>query len=637
MSDEKNVGWYFPPNFGGQEEGFEHQGINHFKVAPCGKLAREIIQNSYDARVDKEDNKVQVKFELLSLSKNRIPNLEDLEKRIDASAKYFSDNQRLQKFKEAAQKTLSQEYIDVLKISDYNTKGLIGIDRKNKSSWYGLIKSSGNSTNKTETSGGSYGAGKYAAFVFSQFRTILYGTYVKDEGYAFEGKSILCSHMLDGELKSNIGFWGIVEGNECKPIRNIEDIDEVYRRTETGTDLYIVGAKLDKDNWVNDILYSVIENFWKLIIEDKLEVIIKQGESKLEINQKNIRGLAQIGKERKVRIDDREFHAYKFIELYDDMDAKVVYGSICEENDVELKIAKMLNYPEKRILKMRDSGMKIEMLSPRKRPVNFIAILMATGEVLNKQLRESEPQTHDTWNADNIEDIYDRKKVKKTIAKLNDWINEQINLLESIDDDKQFDVEGLDFLSITDFDEPSIQDFQVPFEVVENEDRPEEEIIIPRKKSKKAAFNPNVEDGMTTAGIGEGEIEIPSPNPSPSQDQKPNPNPNPNPNSGTGKAYREIPMIDIKTPYDDRQKRYKVIIKSKETVEKCSITFQRLTDSGELERIKLESALQNDEVLTTNVNTIQGVRLNANEDNVIWINLDNKRKCVMEVKVYVQE
>ena len=111
---KEKTAWYFPTNLGGQEEGFENQGINQFMMSPCGKLAREIIQNSYDARLKKENNKVQVKFELLNLPKNKIPDLENVEKRIEASAEYFPDNARLKKFKDASKNVFNNDIISVL-------------------------------------------------------------------------------------------------------------------------------------------------------------------------------------------------------------------------------------------------------------------------------------------------------------------------------------------------------------------------------------------------------------------------------------------------------------------------------------------------------------------------------------------
>lgn len=83
---EENRGWYFPDNRGGQDEGFENQGINQFKMSPYGKLAREIIQNSYDAKIKDRDRKVIVEFKLVKMAKNRIPNLECIKESINASA-----------------------------------------------------------------------------------------------------------------------------------------------------------------------------------------------------------------------------------------------------------------------------------------------------------------------------------------------------------------------------------------------------------------------------------------------------------------------------------------------------------------------------------------------------------------------
>ena len=75
---EEKRGWYFPNNNGGEAEGFENQGINQFKMSPYGKLAREIIQNSYDAKIKGENKKVRVEFKLAKLTKDRIPNIMDI-------------------------------------------------------------------------------------------------------------------------------------------------------------------------------------------------------------------------------------------------------------------------------------------------------------------------------------------------------------------------------------------------------------------------------------------------------------------------------------------------------------------------------------------------------------------------------
>ena len=627
---EQKIGWYFPDNKGGQEEGFENQGINQFKMSPYGKLAREIIQNSYDAKIKEEDKKVRVEFKLVKMEKSRIPNLESIKESINASAEYFPESERLNKFRQVANEKFDSDTIDVLKISDYNTTGLVGIEQRINSAWYGLIKSSGNST-KSGVSGGSYGSGKHAAFVFSYFRTILYGTYVKNEGYAFQGKSILCTHIKDGVVKGNIGYWGNITEDECRPIRNQEQMDEFYRRNVTGTDLYIIGAKLEEEKWVDNIIYSVIENFWKLIIEDKLEVIIVNNGDTINIDSKNIRGFAQLGKQENARIDEHDiFNAYKFIELNDSV-KEIRYGSICSENDVELKIAKLPQYPEKKILKMRDTEMKINIFSPRKRPVNFIGILIATGVELNKQLRESEPQTHDAWNADNIEDESYRKKVRETIKKLDNWLNEQIDSLSYVDDLEEFDAEGLDFLNIDDDDSNGIEEMQKPFDEIINKEIEQQEILITqRDSSKPKAIDKTNDEEPNLGGENPGNDERIRDGGNKGKGEGEN-------TTGAGNNYHETKMLYIKTPYDSEKNMYKIIIRPIEDLNNCEIHFQRWTDSGELEKIKIKKAYNEGQELEVSGNIIKNMKMKGNEDTKIEVLFETKRKCVMEVNVYVQD
>lgn len=627
---EEVRGWYFPDNKGGQDEGFENQGINQFKMSPYGKLAREIIQNSYDAKIKGENKKVKVEFKLVKMDKNRIPNLESIKESINASAEYFPESERLEKFRQVANEKFESDTIDILKISDYNTTGLVGIEKRINSAWYGLIKSSGNST-KSGVSGGSYGSGKHAAFVFSYFRTILYGTYVENEGYAFQGKSILCSHKKDGVVKSNIGYWGNITEEECKPIRNSEIMDEFYRRNETGTDLYIIGAKLEKEEWVENIIYSVIENFWKLIIEDKLEVSIVNDGQTINIDSKNIRALAQMGKEENARIDEHDiFNAYKFIELNDSVE-EVRYGNICSENDVELKIAKLPQYPEKKILKMRDTEMKINIFSPRKRPVNFIGILIAKGEELNRQLRESEPQTHDAWNADNIEDEEYRKKVRDTIRKLDAWINEQIDSLSYVDDIEEFDAEGLDFLNLDDDDSNGIEEMQRPFdEIVSKEEEEQEILAVQKNTSTPTGIDKTSGEEPKVGGEGEG-------NQDRTRDGKEKRTGNGDNTTGSGETYHEIKMKYIKTPYDSEKNMYRVIIRPVENLENSEIHFLRCTDSGELEKINVKQAFLDGKELDISGNAVKNINLRENEDAKIEVEFETKRKCIMEVRVYVQD
>ena len=60
-----SINWRFPPNNGGTIQGFNDSGIATFKGAELyNNLAREICQNSLDAKREDEDH-VVVKFDLI--------------------------------------------------------------------------------------------------------------------------------------------------------------------------------------------------------------------------------------------------------------------------------------------------------------------------------------------------------------------------------------------------------------------------------------------------------------------------------------------------------------------------------------------------------------------------------------------
>lgn len=81
---------------------------------------------------------------------------------------YWNDgnNQKTTRFFDKAIDVFNQDFIDVLRISDFNTTGLTGSDKDYNSAWQNLVKSSGVS-NKGGTSGGSFGIGKSAPFACS--------------------------------------------------------------------------------------------------------------------------------------------------------------------------------------------------------------------------------------------------------------------------------------------------------------------------------------------------------------------------------------------------------------------------------------------------------------------------------------
>ena len=61
--------WIFPSNNGGEVDGFNNASIDTFNGTKLFSVVRETIQNSMDARLDK-DKPVRVSFTLSDIEKN---------------------------------------------------------------------------------------------------------------------------------------------------------------------------------------------------------------------------------------------------------------------------------------------------------------------------------------------------------------------------------------------------------------------------------------------------------------------------------------------------------------------------------------------------------------------------------------
>ena len=195
------IGWIFPILDGGNEQGFNNSGIETFNGSEMyDNLAREICQNSLDAKDEDTEEPVIVKFttEDIEISSNEaVSGLLDIVGKCEEYWKGREDD-KLRHFFGTVKKIKESNSVSILRIADYNTKGLEGskAGKNEKSPWRGLTHSDGVSY-KNEDSGGSYGIGKNAPFVCSQIRTVFYNTYAKDGEKAFQGIARLMTHYND--------------------------------------------------------------------------------------------------------------------------------------------------------------------------------------------------------------------------------------------------------------------------------------------------------------------------------------------------------------------------------------------------------------------------------------------------------
>ena len=89
-----NYEWRFPANNFDVEKGLDTADMETFKKDPISSLAREICQNSIDARKDK-NLPVRVEFALFSVDSHQIPGLHRLKQEIESCQKYWSHSESI--------------------------------------------------------------------------------------------------------------------------------------------------------------------------------------------------------------------------------------------------------------------------------------------------------------------------------------------------------------------------------------------------------------------------------------------------------------------------------------------------------------------------------------------------------------
>lgn len=166
--------WRFPKNNDGEYNGINVPGMEYFEGRKIKSLAREIVQNALDAGVV---TPVIVEFEEFEIRTDTLPGVESLKFAFERSLEKWTEqnDQKAKNFFKNAIELVEDSSINMLRISDFNTCGLTGSQEDWNTNWSNLVKGSG-SSDKNGTAGGSFGIGKFAPFVCSDFRTVFYST-----------------------------------------------------------------------------------------------------------------------------------------------------------------------------------------------------------------------------------------------------------------------------------------------------------------------------------------------------------------------------------------------------------------------------------------------------------------------------
>lgn len=452
---ENNCKWYFKPE-GGRDVGPNDPVDEKFKGQPYYSIVRESIQNSLDA-VEDDNKPVKVDFTFFDLNRDEYPELFGVERNIKQCQAYYRDNDNAERLFKNMLYYLNgnvegkkKSYLSCLKIADYNTVGMQYDENDTKSPFYAFLLAGGVSA-KSQGAGGSFGFGKGAYYTLSPIKTIIVSTRTTSNDVFFEGSTILTTHKNENNEK--LTAYGYYDNNNGEPIQTEESIPEIFRRTEPGTDINIIGL-WDEPKRKRLMIRSVLNNFWLAIHDGKLIVQIDD----VTIEKNNLEQIIddnfslegfESGNANEIESWNPKSYlkAVKYARTSDQF-------QLFEETLETLGSVKLYIYLEKglpnRTAYLRKPRMVVFKRTNRK--VNgYSAVFMCENEKGNEILRLMENPAHNEWRKENHPK--NEGKVHKTARKaekeISDFVNSSLESLSKIKPGKKIAFLGLEeYLSI---------------------------------------------------------------------------------------------------------------------------------------------------------------------------------------------
>lgn len=449
------IGWFFPPNNGGQYDGFNDQGMSHYTGAPFVNLAREIIQNSLDAESKDSKGRVEVHFEKEDIKVSQIPGVNDLRDAFAkcqrrAKARGSGESENAKNFFDRGIATLKGDKISCLKISDYNTRGARGDD--NTGGWFALTRARGVGADKSQTSGGSFGIGKHAAFAVSDLRTVFYYTHYTENGKARErarGRAILISHDNNGKETVGTGFYGYSESS----LEKREDIPPFLRRTikisrDEGTTVTVMGLKKPQ-NWRELIISAVVSNFFFAIDKGDLEVCLdsdEDGEDLIVIDSKTLPQWLGSPELQTSYPAVKDAHCY-YLALKKGIQRDQTITPGFKHCVLWTKVGE--GFPQG-VAIVRNTGMVItdhmQHLRQWRGFEDFAAVCLCDNTEGNSLMRDMENPAHDAFSPERLDESRgegESKKGERALKKLAEWVRSVVRDIAYTSEGKSDDIDEM--------------------------------------------------------------------------------------------------------------------------------------------------------------------------------------------------
>lgn len=435
----ENIKWRFPGNNFTSDNGLDTADMETFKKDAISSLARELCQNSLDAHQKDNVKAVRIEFCSFDINRDSIPDVDIISEQIDNCLDTWQHHKKISQQLAEMKVQINKSVIKCLRVSDFNTTGLVGVSGGDNNPWYYLVHGSGIS-DKSSTSGGSKGIGKFATFVTSHFNTVFYSTVTEKGEIGYEGICKLCSAKMAGtkQKTQGTGYFGSSDENEA--ILEQFNLDKNYVRPldKFGSDVYILGFK-EPVGWKRDIITKILDSFMSAVSFGALEVKVDD----IEINSETLKDIVYddnlINKKEKKNIisqylllNDKE-HRFEDVITIDELGEAKLYliEFDAEHEDMATNNCVMIRYPYMKIKEL----VKISTL-----PCSAMCIIEKNK--LNERLRDVENPQHTNWEFNRIDDPSERAEVKAIYDELIDQIRKIITDHLSSSDNTKTDIEG---------------------------------------------------------------------------------------------------------------------------------------------------------------------------------------------------
>ena len=644
--------WQFPHGKNLTPTGVNNTAIEIFLDNIADSLTREVIQNSLDAHDPSTNAPVKVEFTFYDVESKTVPGIETLKSFALPKALEMWEtinNDDTLKYLKRFSNTLNKNKIKILKISDYNTKGL------NDKNYRSLVLGNSYTEKDNDSAEGSKGIGKAAPFAASDLRMVFYSTVPTESKPKSAGVMNFVSFEYDDEkqiTQERATFFN--EGMDHIPDQ-FNSVQGTRKTDEFGTDVYVLGVKQFDEDWADRIRLSVINNFLVSIFNNQLEVSIDNLVINSDTLNETMEYLSDLELSRHETEDFRSSQNFYDVltnpeRLEFNLDSRFKkYNFIETKNDATLFL--LQHEPANRtVLQTRKAGMKIYERNRISGNINFSGVFQVTGDKFSSFLRDMENANHNTWSIDRLTG-HNRRDAEKLLRDLLQFYKEKVKDSYELDSENEIDAFGVsDLLPLqekNDGNQTDSNDSGVK-NALSN-------ITITKKNSKKHLRSDDgdkddkfLEKDLEEVGVPEGDGGgfgggsdgrgggINTPNSG--GDERGNLGENPDANDRKSEREVKIPSTDILSlkiiGIDPENGKYRIVGNVLKNKENSEISFKYVGADGKAYSIQLKEVSSNSQSVEMRRNSIRITNLSKGDNLNINFTVNSKLRMKMEGSVY---